>query len=114
LDGRFKRSFGEDFMITPSAFAQYGDFLVIAELNARLTIVDGDDQLVTYLGDNHAVAKEPGWPNMLRADGVPTRTDRIRIGLFNSPHGLTTDNEGNIFVSEWLIGGRYIKLAKVS
>lgn len=112
LEGEFKRSFGEDFMITPSAFAPYGEFLVIAELDARLTIVDPDDRLVTYLGDNHEVAGEPGWPNMLGADSIPVRTDRLRTGVFNSPHGLATDNDGNIYVSEWLIGGRYIKLVK--
>jgi hypothetical protein len=100
-------------MITPSAFGPYGDFLVIAELNARLTIVAAHDRLVTYLGENHEVAKEPGWPNMLDSRGLPTRTDRNVTGKFNSPHGLTTDNDGNIYVSEWLIGGRYIKLAKV-
>lgn len=113
LEGEFKRSFGEGFMITPSAFAPYGDYLVVAELNARLTIVDADDRFVTYLGDNHEVAKEQGWPNMLDSRGIPMRTNRIVTGKFNSPHGLTTDNEGNIYVSEWLIGGRYIKLAKV-
>lgn len=113
LEGEFKRSFGKDFMITPSAFAPYGEFLIIAELNARLTIVDADDRLVTHLGDNHEVASEPGWPNMLDSNNVPARTDRLRTGLFNSPHGLATDEEGNIYVSEWLIGGRYIKLAKV-
>jgi hypothetical protein len=30
--------------------------------------------------------------------------------LFNSPHGISSDNDGNIYVSEWLIGGRYTKL----
>lgn len=113
LDGKFKRSFGEDFFITPSAIAPYGDMTVIAELNARLTIIDAEDRLVTYLGDNHEVAKEPGWPNMLGPDGVPTRTNRLREGVFNSPHGLATDDDGAIYVSEWLIGGRYIKLEKV-
>ena len=99
--------------LTASAFAPYGDYLVIAELNARLTIVDADDNLVTHLGDNHEVANEPGWPNMLDGNGIPARTNRLRKGLFNSPHGLATDEAGNIFVSEWLIGGRYIKLAKI-
>lgn len=114
LDGEFKRSFGQDFMITPSAFAPYGEFLIVAELNARLTVLDADDRLVTHLGDNHEVADAPGWPNMLDRRGLPTRTDRLRPGKFNSPHGLATDRDGNIYVSEWLIGGRYIKLSKAS
>ena len=113
LEGQFKRSFGEDFFITPSAFAAYGDHLIVAELNARLTVLDADDRLVTYLGDNHEVASEQGWPNMLDERDVPTRTDRLREGKFNSPHGITTDDKGNIYVSEWLIGGRYIKLEKI-
>ena len=29
---------------------------------------------------------------------------------FNSPHSLATDTDGNLYVSEWLIGGRYTKL----
>ena len=112
LEGGFKRSFGDGVFITPSAFAPLGDHLVVAELNARLAILDPDDRLVGYLGDNHGVASAPGWPNMLDADGVPTRTDRLRTELFNSPHGLASDDAGNIYVSEWLIGGRYIKLAR--
>lgn len=112
LDGGYKRAFGDDHFITPSAFAPLGEQLVVAELNARLTILDADDRLVGHLGDNHEVASEPGWPNMLDAGGVPARTDRLREGLFNSPHGIATDAAGNIYVSEWLIGGRYIKLAR--
>ncbi|MBO04126.1 MAG: hypothetical protein CL731_03805 [Chloroflexi bacterium] len=40
-------------------------------------------------------------------------TSRLVEGLFNSPHGVTSDNDGNIYVTEWFIGGRYTKLALV-
>jgi hypothetical protein len=30
---------------------------------------------------------------------------------FNSPHGGASDADGNLYVSEWLLGGRYTKLA---
>jgi hypothetical protein len=29
---------------------------------------------------------------------------------FNSPHSVAVDNDGNLYVSEWLLGGRYTKL----
>jgi len=112
LDGAFKRCFGDDFLVTPSAFAALGDHLLVAELSGRLTILDRDDRPVATIGSNLDVAAEPGWPNALDGNARPMRSDRIRPGAFNSPHGLATDGDGNIYVSEWLIGGRYIKLSR--
>ncbi|HLF04566.1 MAG TPA: hypothetical protein VI855_05065, partial [Dehalococcoidia bacterium] len=97
LDGRFRRAFGSDFLTSPSAFAIWGDSLIVAELRSRLAVLDGEDRLVCYLGENGAVAETPGWPN------VPA--ERIVPGKFNSPHGLAVDRDGNLYVAEWLIGG---------
>ncbi|HVC33803.1 MAG TPA: hypothetical protein VNL16_09865 [Chloroflexota bacterium] len=113
LDGRFKRVFGSDFLSSPSAFARIGDRLVIGELRARLTILDENDQLVCYLGENEAVCGVDGWPNVKDEQGAISRTDRLEPGRFNSPHGLAADGDGNLYVSEWLIGGRFTKLAKI-
>ena len=113
LDGGYKRELGADFLHHPAAFAALGDYLVVAELHARVTILDGDDAPVAFLGDNYGVIEEPGWPNSLDAEGRPARSDRLRPGLFNGPHGVAADAAGNIYVAEWLIGGRYIKLAAV-
>lgn len=114
LDGKFKRAFGSDFLTTPSAFGVYGDTMIIAELRARLAVVDAEDKLVGYLGDNLSVADVPGWPNNLDAAGTPVRTTLLESGKFNSPHGMAVDSTGNIYVSEWLIGGRFIKLARLT
>lgn len=111
-EGNFKRVFGSDFLTSPSGFATDGDNMVIAELRARLTITDIDDALVTYLGANADVAETDGWPNDLDAEGGPMRTKLLEPGKFNSPHGMTVDADGNIYVAEWLIGGRHVKLAK--
>ena len=46
------------------------------------------------------------------AGGELVPTDLLEAGKFNSPHGMAVDGLGNIYVSEWLIGGRYTKLAR--
>ncbi|MFU8780407.1 MAG: hypothetical protein ACNA71_05205 [Kiritimatiellia bacterium] len=37
----------------------------------------------------------------------------LKPGYFNSPHGVAADPAGNIYVSEWLFGGRYICLKRL-
>ncbi|HEV2125980.1 MAG TPA: hypothetical protein VGW38_24760, partial [Chloroflexota bacterium] len=112
LEGNWKRVVGESFLSSPSVFAFDGDNLVVGELRARLAILDRDDRLVGYIGGNESVCDEPGWPNQKSAAGHPERTERLRPGKFNSPHGLAADADGNLYVAEWLIGGRYTKLVK--
>lgn len=104
LDGGFRRAFGGEFLSSPSAFAVWGDSLIVAELRGRLAVLDRDDRLECYLGENGAVAEVKGWPN------VPP--ERIVPGRFNSPHGLAVDRDGNLYVAEWLIGGRTVKLVR--
>lgn len=110
MKGNFVRVFGSDFLTTPSAFAVHRDTMIIAELNARLAVVDSEDKLIGYLGGNIPVTQLEGWPNNLDKSGVPTRTSLLEPGKFHSPHGMAVDSKGNIYVSEWLIGGRFIKL----
>ena len=112
LSGNFKRVFGSNFLTTPSAFAVNGDQLIVAELRAQITILDINDNLVTHLGSNEMVCEVPGWPNNLDDDGNQVRTTNLETGKFNSPHGLAVDAGGNLYIAEWLIGGRIIKLSK--
>jgi DNA-binding beta-propeller fold protein YncE len=103
-EGKFKRTFGQDILTSPCGFATSGQYLLIPELRARLAILDGDDRLVGYLGSNEAVCDMPGWPNH--------RKELIQPGKFNSPHGMTADPKGNLYVVEWIIGGRITKLVR--
>ncbi len=106
LDGAFKRVFGHDYLYRPCCFVALGEHLVIAEHRAgRLTVVDAANQLVCYLGENPGVEDLPNYPNVA--------VENLEIGKFNSPHGLTADGDGNIYVREWITGGRTIKLEKV-
>lgn len=112
LEGNFKRAFGSDFLTSPSGFAAHGDKLYIAELNARVVALDINDKFVGSVGDNEAACDVDGWPNKKLADGKIVRAEGLTPGKFNSPHGITTDKQGNIYVAEWLIGGRIVKLVR--
>ncbi|MDA1256331.1 MAG: hypothetical protein O3C10_00585 [Chloroflexi bacterium] len=120
LEGQYKRHFGADVMTSPSSFAVDGEQLIVAELRARLTVFDIDDNFVCYTGENERIARVdrnspedvPGWPNNLDENGNVIRSRILEPGSFNSPHGVAVDNEGNIYVAEWLVGGRYTKLVK--
>ena len=112
-DGDWKRVFGSEFLTSPSGFATQGERLIIAELKARVTVCDLDDNLVEYLGANVSVSEVDGWPNNKNEMGESVRPAVLEPGKFNSPHGLAVDAEGNLYIAEWLIGGRSIKLAKL-
>lgn len=114
LDGGFLRTFGEEFLNSPSDFAQWGDLLVVAELYGRVAVLGPDDNLLGYIGDDPTAAPgwptRPGWPNALTGDGRTEIPQLPRSDRFNSPHSVATDADGNLYVSEWLLGGRYTKL----
>jgi hypothetical protein len=102
--GKFKRSAGEGVLDCPCAGATYGDELYIPELCARIAVLDADDQLVRYIGRNESVCERPAWPDLPAGD--------LEAGAFNSPHSLSIDAEGSLYVVEWLIGGRITKLER--
>ncbi|HEY3289015.1 MAG TPA: hypothetical protein VGK87_02700 [Anaerolineae bacterium] len=105
VEGTYKRAFGSEFLTSPDGFVTQGDYLLVPELFARITILDRDDKLVCHLGAQEDVVKAKGWPNL--------PAEQIHAGLFNSPHGIAGDSTGNIYVVEWIVGGRIIKLVKI-
>jgi hypothetical protein len=111
LDGTFRRSFGQGYLNSPSGFARLGKWIVIAELYARLAVIGERDELIGYLGADETARLRPGWPNALDSAGRTVRP-AVTSGLFNSPHGLAIDPRGAIFVSEWLVGGRLVRLIR--
>jgi len=104
-DGRYRRSFGEDFLTSPDVSFSAGKLLVVPELISRVSILDHNDQPVALFGANDDVNHLPGWPN---------NRENVTSGKFNSPHSATADSAGNIYVVEWITGGRITKLEKIS
>ncbi len=103
-EGRFLRAFGQDFLTSPCSFATHGELLLVPELRARVTLLDGDDRPVCHLGSNEPVCDVKGWPNH--------PPELVQPGKFNSPHDLAADPAGNLYVVEWKIGGRITKLER--
>lgn len=109
LDGTFVRHAGEGDLIAPCSLATFGQHLAVADLIGRVTVLDLDDQLVEHLGGDREATKRPGWPNALDEDGsavAPTPAPE----RFNSPHGVVADEHGALYVTEWLLGGRWIRV----
>jgi hypothetical protein len=88
----------------PCNVHQLGDFLVVADLAGRVTILDAKNELVTHLGEN-ADAKK--WAQ----NGVPR--EQWMDGQFISPHSARWDGEGNLYVMDWVAQGRITKLVRV-
>jgi len=101
--GNFKRAFGSDVLNSPCVIAFHGDRLVIPELYGRVAILESDGTLVGYVGEQASAKDLNNWPNVDASD--------IHPGRLNSPHRLAVDSVGNLFVVEWIIGGRVTKLA---
>lgn len=104
LDGKHL-SFVTDAMRRPCHFDERRGELLVPDLYGVVSILDRNNKLITYLGDNPDVWKEKGWPNIPHQERVP--------GKFVSPHAACWDKHGNIFVVEWIEDGRVTKLNRV-
>ncbi|HEV8535249.1 MAG TPA: hypothetical protein VGR87_05950 [Candidatus Limnocylindria bacterium] len=114
LEGRFRRVVGEGILSTPSFIASDGQRLFVIENRPpRLTVLDQADRLLVRLGEDPDAPSRPGWPNAFDANGNVVRATTTQ-GKLNSPHALALDPNGNIYLTEWLIGGRFTQLRKTA
>jgi DNA-binding beta-propeller fold protein YncE len=87
----------------PCSVTLRGDFLAVAELESRVTLLDKTGTPVAFLGDNPDRAQ---WANFNVAP------QDQKLGIFTAPHGLSFDKDGNLYVQDWNKTGRVTKLAK--
>ena len=57
MEGDYVRTIGADYFDRPTVFANDGENLLVGALNARVTIVGPNDELIGYLVDNTPVSE---------------------------------------------------------
>lgn len=85
----------------PCAATILGDHCAVAELEGRVTILDKAGAPVAFLGDN---------PNKKQWAKFPIPLTEMSLGIFTSPHGLSFDKDGNLYVQDWNKSGRITML----
>ena len=103
LDGNFI-----DEVVTglgmPTSAAVQGDYVSVPDLHGRLVILDKDNTICAVLGHNADPATRMNF-------NVPQ--EKWIEGIFNGTHGSSWDKDGNLYVQDWNVAGRIMKLVRV-
>jgi len=100
---------------SPSCLASGAGRIVITELDGAL--LELDDRMCvseivsrgTRLENAESWPERPGWPNMLIGDHL--HRPPLQVGKLNSPHGVAVGPNGEVHVTEWVIGGRFVTIS---
>ncbi len=108
LSGKHVRT--QDGFLFPADIDIRGDLMLVPDLHARITILNADNEPVAQLGDDEA------WRTQVLDKNTKMRaTPKLwQAGKFVHPHDACFDEAGDIYIAEWVVGGRVTKLEKVS
>ncbi len=88
----------------PTAAAIQGDFVSVPDLHGRLVILDKSNTIMAVLGHN---------PDPAARNNFNVPQEEWREGIFNGTHGSFWDADGNLYVQDWNVSGRIMKLVRV-
>lgn len=103
LDGNFIEEVVAGLGMPTSASVQ-GDYVSVPDLQGRLVILDKSNTIIAVLGYN----ANPGTRGNFN---VPQK--QWIEGVFSGTHGSYWDKEGNLYVQDWNVAGRIMKLVRV-
>ena len=118
MDGDVVDVITHELLRSPSTFAADGEALLLTELDGAILRVSPDGRVEVLMGrpprdeTDDGWPARAGWPNHRVADRLerPPLVD----GVLNSPHGIAVDANGDILLTEWLIGGRYSRIPRTN
>ncbi|MCR9115889.1 MAG: 6-bladed beta-propeller [bacterium] len=88
----------------PTSVAIQGDYVSVPDLHGRLVILDKSNTIMAVLGHN-TDPKKRGSFNVPQNQWIE--------GVFSGTHGSYWDKEGNLYVQDWNVAGRLMKLVRV-
>ncbi len=103
LDGNFIDEVVTGLGMPTSASVQ-GDYVSVPDLHGRLVILDKSNTIMSVLGFNADPAKRGNF-------NVPQ--EQWIDGIFSGTHGSSWDRDGNLYVQDWNVSGRIMKLVRV-
>jgi DNA-binding beta-propeller fold protein YncE len=88
----------------PTSVAVQGDYVSVPDLHGRLVVLNKSNTIVAVLGHNPDPAKGRNY-------NIPQ--DQWIEGIFSGTHGSYWDADGNLYVQDWNVSGRLMKLVRV-
>ncbi len=103
LDGNFIAEIVTGLGMPTSAAVQ-GDYVSVPDLHGRVVILDKSNTIIAVLGHNSDPDKRVNF-------NVPQ--EQWIEGVFSGTHGSYWDKDGNLYVQDWNVSGRIMKLVRV-
>jgi hypothetical protein len=88
----------------PTSVAIQGDYVSVPDLHGRVVILDKSNTIIAVLGHNADPGKRANF-NVPQSQWVE--------GVFSGTHGSYWDAQGNLYVQDWNVAGRIMKLVRV-
>jgi len=88
----------------PTSVAIQGDFVSVPDLQGRVMILDKSNRIISVLGHN---------PDPKLGGNYNVPQDQWKEGIFSGTHGSYWDKDGNLYVQDWNVSGRLMKLVRV-
>lgn len=88
----------------PTSAAVQGDYVSVPDLQGRLVILDKNNTIMAVLGHN---------PDPARGGKYDIPQNQWIEGIFSGTHGSYWDKDGNLYVQDWNVSGRIMKLVRV-
>lgn len=88
----------------PTSAAIQGDYVSVPDLHGRLVILNKNNTIMAVLGHN---------PDAEKGRNYNIPQEQWVEGIFSGTHGSYWDKDGNLYVQDWNVSGRIMKLVRV-